>query len=172
MISFYLIFIFLFSLVRFILMDPSPFQLTLNYDSQQIINKNFTITTELHQDTSLLINCGDNRHRLCLVDLSLQIQSDTMFIEFSCQSPAFSLANFNQYQSVHTCILLAVNASQQPSITMIINAHNIGRLSPLAIANFTYSPQYRIEKQAEPSIVILVRNKNWILKFLFLFLVR
>jgi len=64
-------------------MDPSPFQLILDYNNQQIINTNFTITTELHRDFILPIDCGNNRYRLCLVELALQIQSDPMSIEIT-----------------------------------------------------------------------------------------
>jgi hypothetical protein len=142
-------------------MDQSPFQLTFNYNDKQIINTNFTITMELYHDLALPINCGNNRYRLCLVELALQIKSDQMSIEIWCQSPALSFANFHRFQTVHTCILPAVNATQQPSITMIINSQNIGKIYPLATANFTYSSQYFIEKQGEIPINIVVRkNKN------------
>jgi hypothetical protein len=136
-------------------MVQSPFELTLNYNNTQIINVNFTITTKLNYDTLLPINCEKNRYRLCLVQLALQIQADTMSIEFWCQPPAFSAANFNQS---HTCILPVARATQQPSITMIVNSHDKGKLLPLVTANFTYSPEYSIEKQAEIPIIILVKK--------------
>jgi hypothetical protein len=87
MISFYLTFIFLCCLMRSIFMVQSPFELTLNYNDTQIRNINFTIATKLNYDTFLPVNCEKNRYRLCLVELSLQIQADTMSIEFWCQPP-------------------------------------------------------------------------------------
>jgi hypothetical protein len=80
-----------------------------------------------------------------------------MSIEIWCQPPAFSFGNFHRFQTFYTCILPAVNATQQPSITMIINSHSIGKIYPLATANFTYSPNYYIEQKAEIPIDIVVR---------------
>ena len=154
MTSLYLTFIFLISLAASFFPGPSPFQLTFNYNDQQIINTNFTITTELHYDRLLTINCRNNRRRLCLVDLSLQIQFDRMSIKFWCQPPAF--ASFNQS---YRCILQAVDAIQQPSITMIINSRDVGRLIPSATANFTYASPYNMKSQIETPIII-VRIKN------------
>jgi hypothetical protein len=136
-------------------MDQSPFELIFNYNDKEIINKNFTITIELHHDDFILpINC---ENRLCLVKLALQVQSNQMSIDVWCQSPALSFANFHRFQTFHTCILLEINATQQPSITMIINSHDIGKVNLLATANFTYSPEYFIEKQGEKPIEIVVR---------------
>ncbi|CAF1380954.1 unnamed protein product [Rotaria magnacalcarata] len=123
-------------------MEKSPFDITLNYNDKQIINRNFTLTTELHHDVLLPIDCGNNRYRLCLVALSLQIQSDIMSIKYWCQPPAFPFANLNPLQKLHTCILPAVNVTQEPTITMIINSRDIGKVTALATANFTYSPHY------------------------------
>jgi len=134
-------------------MKQSPFELIFNYHDKQIINENFTITIELHQDFILPINC---ENRLCFVKLALQIQSDKMNVDVWCQSPALSFANFHRFQTFHTCILLEVNATQQPSITMIINSHDIGKINLLATANFTYSEEYFLEKQAEKPIEIVV----------------
>lgn len=144
--------------MRSIYMNPSPFQLTLHSNDQQIIHTNFTIITELQHDLSFPINCGNNRYRLCLVDLSLQIKSDPMSIEIWCQPPAFSFANFNPIQSFHTCLLPSANFTQQPSITMIINSHHTGQIYPLATANFTYSPQYNIEKFLDKPIDIISKE--------------
>ncbi|CAF3156003.1 unnamed protein product [Rotaria sp. Silwood2] len=140
-------------------MEKSPFELTLNYNDKQIINRNFTITAELHYDIHAPINCGNNQYRLCLVELSLQIQSDIMLIKSWCQPPAFSFENFNQFPRFHTCVLPVVDAIQQPSITMIINSYDIGQLISLATANFTYLPQYYIEKKSKTSIFIF-NNEN------------
>ncbi|CAF2085140.1 unnamed protein product [Rotaria magnacalcarata] len=142
MTSFYLIFILLFFSVKSIFTEKSPFDITLNYNDKQIINRNFTLTTELHHDVLLPIDCGNNRYRLCLVALSLQIQSDIMSIKYWCQPPAFPFANLNPLQKLHTCILPAVNVTQEPTITMIINSRDIGKVTALATANFTYSPHY------------------------------
>ncbi|CAF1154215.1 unnamed protein product [Rotaria sordida] len=140
-------------------MEKSPFELIFNYNDKQIINQNFTITTELYHDIHLPINCKNNQYRLCLVELSLQIQSDIMSINFWCQPPAFSFENFNQFPKFHTCILPMVNATEQPSITMIINSYDIGKLIPLATANFTNSPQYNVEKKSKTPIFIF-NNEN------------
>ncbi|CAF1300259.1 unnamed protein product [Rotaria sordida] len=140
-------------------MEKSPFELTFNYNDKQIINQNFTITTELYHDIHLPINCKNNQYRLCLVELSLQIQSDIMSINFWCQPPAFSFENFNQFSRFHTCILPMVNATEQPSITMIINSYDKGKLIPLATANFTNSPQYNVEKKSKTPIFIF-NNEN------------
>ncbi|CAF4489042.1 unnamed protein product, partial [Rotaria sp. Silwood2] len=140
-------------------MEKSPFELTLNYNDKQIINRNFTITAELHYNIHAPINCSNNRYRLCLVELSLQIQSDIMLIKSWCQPPAFSFENFNQFPRFHTCVLPVVDAIQQPSITMIINSYDIGQLISLATANFTYLPQYYIEKKSKTSIFIF-NNEN------------
>ncbi|CAF4677510.1 unnamed protein product, partial [Rotaria sp. Silwood1] len=140
-------------------MEKSPFYLTFNYNDKQIINKNFTITTELYYDKRTSINCENNQYRLCLVELSLQIQSDIMSIKFWCQPPAFLFEDFNQFSRFHTCILPIIDATQQPSITMIINSYDIGKIIPLTIANFTYLPEYYIEKNSEIPILIF-NNEN------------
>jgi hypothetical protein len=138
-------------------MKESPFDLTLNYYNKQIINQNLTITTQLQRNLQVPINCEDNQYSSCLVDLSLQIQSDTISIDYWCQSPAFSNENSNQFK---TCMLSSVNSTQQPSITMIINARNAGNARLVAKANFTYSSGYYIEKQSEVTILIDVRIKT------------
>jgi hypothetical protein len=156
MICFLLIFILDFSLVK---SSSSPFQFTFDYNEKQIINTNFTIKTELHRRLLLPIDCGNNRDRLCLVELSLRIQTESMSVDIWCQPPAFSFANFHPNQPRHTCLIPAIDSTQQPSITMIINAHDIGRIRLLATANFTYAPQYNLEIRAEQSIEIVVRMK-------------
>ncbi|CAF4949865.1 unnamed protein product, partial [Rotaria magnacalcarata] len=65
-----------------------------------------------------------------------------MSIKYWCQPPAFPFANLNPLQKLHTCILPAVNVTQEPTITMIINSRDIGKVTALATANFTYSPHY------------------------------
>lgn len=137
-------------------MNQSPFQLNFNYNDQQIINRNFTITTELNSNSNLLVNCENNRYRLCLVDLILQIQTDSILVDIWCQSPAISFANFHRLQTLYTCILPSANAIDQPSITMIINSKTIGQILPIATANFTYTPEYSLNKQGEIPINIVV----------------
>ncbi len=144
MISFYLTWIFLLSLVKYIFMEISPFDLTFNYNNKQIINQNFTITTQLQQN--LPINCENNRSRLCLVELSLQIQSDIKSIDYWCQSPSSS-------NRLNTCTLSIIDFNQQPSITIIINSPKTGKVFLLAKANFTYLPEYYSEKQVELNFV-------------------
>ncbi|CAM4936977.1 unnamed protein product [Rotaria socialis] len=140
-------------------MEKSPFDITLNYTDKQIINRNFTLTTELHHDVLLPVDCGNNRYRLCLVALSLQIQSDIMSIKYWCQPPAFPFANLNPLQKLHTCILPAVNVTQEPTITMIINSRDIGKVTAIATANFTYSPHYDTAQKTLTPIFIF-NNDN------------
>lgn len=129
-----------------------PFQLTLDYHVQQTIKTNLTITAQLQRQWSVPIDCGRNRNRLCLVELALQIQTDSMSVEIWCQPPAFAYANFYPNQSVHTCLLSARNATEQPAIRMIVNAHDMGAIETWATANFSYSSQFNIEKRGEVPI--------------------
>ena len=157
MISVYFILIFLLSLVRLIFMNPSPFQLTFDYHSKQILNQNFTITTKLQSDLPFPIDCKNHhRENLCLVGLILQIKSNSMSLDVWCQAPAFAYGNIHRIQSVYTCLLPAVNSNEQPSITIMINAHDTGQISPIVTANFTYLVQYSIQKQGEIPIDIVV----------------
>lgn len=165
MIYFLLIFIDVFSLINSI--ESSPFQLTIDYDDKQIINSNFTIKIELQRRVLLPIDCENNRDRLCLVELTLQIQSESMSVDIWCQSPAFSFANFHSNQPKHTCLIPAIDSMQQPSIIMIVNAHDLGTIRILATANFTYAPQYNLEKRAEQSIEIVVRMNIRVEAFVF-----
>lgn len=158
MIYFYLKLIFLFSLVRKIFMENSPFDLLLNYDEKQIINSNFTITAQLQYDTLVPIECEHLRHRFCLVELSLQIKFDNISMQFWCQSPAVSFSHGKRSHKFHSCILPAVNATEQPSVTMIINSDDVGKLTALATAKFMYSSHYFIEKRTETPISILVKT--------------
>lgn len=156
---FYLIFIFLFSSMKIIFMEKSPLYLTLNYNDKQTINRNFTITTELHNELNSPIDCENNRYRSCLVQLSLQIRSDSTSLKYWCQPPAFPFAELNPLQKIHTCVLTAINVTQEPSIAMIISSHDVGNLTALATANFTYSPQYNTERETKTPIYIFVRTK-------------
>ena len=154
-----LIWILLISSMRLVFMNQSPFRLTMDYDEKQIIHRNFTITMELQRDLFLSVDCGENRNRLCLAELSLQIQTNSMLIDVWCEPPAFPFANFHPKQPVHTCILPAVNSTEQPSITMVVNSRDLGVIFSLATANFTYASQYNVDKQGETPIRIVVRIK-------------
>lgn len=139
-------------------MNELPFQLTLSYNEQEIINRNFTIKTQLNQNKNSSIYCENNHYRSCLVDLILQIQSDSiLLLDIWCQSPAISFANFHQYQTTYTCISPGVDANEQPMITMIINSKSLGKILPITTANFTYIPEYSIKRQGNISINITVK---------------
>ncbi|CAF3766312.1 unnamed protein product, partial [Adineta steineri] len=97
------------------------------------------------------MHCNHNRSELCSVELLLQVQSNNMSMEFWCQSPAVPFMDSNQF---HSCILPIMNITKQPSITMIINSNDTGKLFPIATANFTYFPEYSIKKHAKLPIVI------------------
>lgn len=43
---------------------------------------------------------------------------------------------------------------------MIVNAHDVGAIQPSATANFSYAPQYNIEKQTGAPIDIVVRMES------------
>ena len=140
-----------------------PFQLTLDYHVQQTRKTNFTITAQLQQQWSVPIDCGSNRNRLCLVELALQIQTDSMAVEIWCQPPAFAYANFYPNQSVHTCLLSARNATEQPAIHMVVNTYDVGAIETWATANFSYSSQYNIEKRGEVPIDIVASLEETVL---------
>ena len=132
-----------------------PFQLSLDYPTKQPAKTNLTISTRLQRQSMAPIDCGDNRNRSCLVELALQIQTDSMSMEIWCQPPAFSYANFYLPQPVHTCLLPARNSLEQPSISMIVNSHDVGVIQTWATANFSYSSQYNIERRGEIPIDIV-----------------
>lgn len=140
-----------------------PFQLTVDYHVQQMMKTNFMITTQLQRQSSVPIDCESNRNRLCLVELALQIQTDSMSVEISCQPPAFPYANFYANQSVHTCLLPARNAIEEPTIHMIVNAHEIGVVQTWATANFSYSSQYNIVERGETPIDIVASREESVL---------
>lgn len=146
-----------------------PFQLTLDYQMKQRIKTNFTINMQLERQWLVPINCAENRNRSCLVELALQIQTDSMSIDIWCQPPAFSYADFYRPQPVHTCLLPARNSMEQPSISMIVYSHDVGVIQTWATANFSYSSQYNIEKRgdfpidiAPPEESILSRSVRYI----------
>ena len=160
MISFYLIFIVHCSAIKPLwttTVVPSPFQFIFDYQDEQIINTNFTITTTLIRNRSHTLDCDNHRYGMCLVEMSLRIRSTGTSTICSCQSPAILRTSAGY---LHSCILPIADATEQPIITMIINSSDYDELLPSATAIFRNSPAYSIEKQGESPIVIQVEAFN------------
>ncbi|CAF1547275.1 unnamed protein product, partial [Adineta ricciae] len=166
MISFYLIFIVHFSAIKPLstaTVIPSPFQFIFDYQDEQIINTNFTITTTLIRNRSQTLDCDNHRYGTCLVEMSLEIRSTRTSTTCSCQAPAIlrQIANYR-----HSCILPITDATERPIITMIINSSDSDELLPSATAIFRNAPAYSIEKQEESSIVVQTKQNNILVRSL------
>jgi hypothetical protein len=149
------------SCTEYVLSKQQKFELTLDYNRDPLINSNFTITSKLHYNTSLPIDCNSDGNKRCLVDIKLTIhllskQSNDKFVDIWCQPPAFALATINRMKTHHTCVMRSADASEQPTIKMIVNAHDTGRLIPMVTVKFINSSKYNIHKQAQAHIVIRV----------------
>ena len=151
MISLYLTLLFFLLLIRMILMNSIlPFQIDFNYQTEQIVNENFTIEIQLKSNQSFLIDCQDKQETNCLVDLIVQIRSTSSLIDVSCQLPAV----FYRDNLHYTCLLSEHNIAEQPSITMIVNAHQSEEIHPIAKAKFSSSKFYSFRVHGKHAIHI------------------
>ena len=127
-----------------------PFDLRFDYDDQQVVKRNFTVTMDLHAQPSALAQCENNRS--CLVDLSLEMQSDELLVEVWCQPPAYS----KRLRPV--CLLPTRNATDLPSITMVVNVHDLGDVVPMGRAKFARVSNRSLQVQATRPIAVAVRD--------------
>ncbi|CAF0850429.1 unnamed protein product [Didymodactylos carnosus] len=123
--------------------SKSDFEFFLTYDQDQIINKNFTISSKLTNKYDKTQKCNPVINK-CLATLSLRMKlnNDGMIIEVWCHPPSLLLIVSHD----KTCIMSHVDVSREnTTIEVTLNAHTTGTFAPMMNAKFYDHPSNNLQ---------------------------